>query len=80
MQETRLPPSLRPESHQLRPNLLYLMSHCLGLLLRSIYLELNCRPLFLFPDPILIESKQLVSRVYRYIGVRFRETVEPFGT
>lgn len=80
MQKTRLPPSLRPKSHQLRSNLLYLISHCLRLLLRSIYLELNCWFLVLFPDPILIESKQLVRRVYRHIGVGFRETVEPFST
>lgn len=80
MQKTRLPPSLRPKSHQLRSNLLYLISHCLRLLLRSIYLELNRWFLVLFPDPILIESKQLVRRVYRHIGVGFRETVEPFST
>lgn len=80
MQETRLPPSLCPNSRQLWPDLLHLIPHCRRLFLRSAYLEFKCRPLVLLSQPILIESEQLVSRVHRHIGIGFRETIEPFGT
>lgn len=80
MQETRLPPSLRPNSRQLWHNFLHLIPHCRRFFLRSVYLEFKCWPLVLLPQPILIESEQLVSRVHRHIRIRFRETIEPFGT
>lgn len=80
MQETRLPPSLRPNSRQLWPNLFHLIPHCRRLFLRSVYLKFKCRPLVLLPQSILIESEQLESWVHRHIGIGFRETIEPFGT